>query len=172
MTISHGARAERLQLFINRALAIELALTQILEARVDATEETASKADLNAFLESARARTRALEQALPIVGGVQDERESLFAGIGANLKAVLDLVRDPALKDLQDSEDDFATLQGLLGAYIVLESASRQAALPDLVAVTTSHRGQVELAAAWMWHRIQRLAREAIAGVGEGAAQS
>lgn len=172
MTTGNDASAKRLQLFLNKALAIELALTQILEARADGVADTESRAELQGFLTAAQARAQALQRALPSMGGEQDERESLFAGIGANLRAVLDLFRDSALKDLQDSEDDFATLQALLGAYVVLEAASDQAARPDLVTLTTGHRAQVEQAAAWMWHRIQRLAREAVAAAGPQGARS
>lgn len=172
MATARDIAAERLQLFINRALAIELALTQMLEARADGAPDAESKTELQGLQHAARARAHALQRALAPVGGEQDERESLFAGIGANLKAVLDLFRDPALKVLQDSEDDFATLQALLGAYVVLEAASGEAGHADLVAVATSHRGQVEQAAAWMWHRIQRLARAAVVSEDGQAAPS
>jgi len=160
--MTHRTSDERLALFINRAIAVELALTQILEARTDDMHDQPANDTLRRELERTKVRTHSLEQALSAIGGQVDERQSLFAGIGANLKAVVDTFRDDALKALLDFSDDFVTAQGLIASYMVIESAAGARENNDLVLIAQQHRKEVEETAAWFWLELQHLAREGV----------
>ncbi len=154
---------ERLHAQINELLALELALSQLLEAREDQATDADAKAHYSHHLGVTREHVDALRTELVRLGGKVDEGKTAFAGIGANLKGVLDTFRDSETRQLHDMRDDFVSEQTEIAGYMVLESMAGAANDTVLAQLARQHREQEEPMAAWLWHELQRVGRAEIA---------
>lgn len=154
---------EQLTRQINEVLALELAWAQTLEGRADQAVEATVKAWYTERLAANRQRIGQLRLELRRTGGALDHGQTTFAGIGANVKSVLDSFRDPHLKWLHDVRDDFVTAQAAAAAYVTLENMAGAAGNATLAELAQRHRQSVEEMAAWLWHSLQSLARQVTA---------